>query len=206
MHNSLVSFDVAQLNFKERRSVLHEVKQVSVLNVSPGHAEGEKLHHVDILLEGRAVGVLSVLKSAVESRNTSTTSKSNDVSRVLQIPVLVGPHLARCSNTSSGLINNERNAMLLGQSSELFIVRRGSLLAVQGSDGLNNNSSNVLRLSFAVNNDLTHSIEASLLFFSVSSLVLGKRVSKVRERSNRPVIGRDVEVVGVGVASTESGD
>jgi len=205
-----VSLDVAKLNLEEAARVLHQLEQFSVLDLLPNGAEVNQLHHVDVLIESAAVGVDSVVESAVETGDATVAAEGHDVSTAavvrIQVPVLVGPHLAAGANTDFALVNNERNSVGGSQLSELLVVQGRSLFVSEARDRLNNNSADILASGLLLNNDLGSSVEASFLLGLVLRSVVREGVLQLGERSLGPFVGGRIGLVEVGIGARHGSD
>jgi hypothetical protein len=88
-----VSLNVAELNLEEAARVLHQFKQFSVLDLLPDGTEVDQLNHIDILVKGAAVGVHSVVKSAVEAGDSGVATEGHNISTAavvsVEVPMLV---------------------------------------------------------------------------------------------------------------------
>lgn len=205
-----VPLNVAELNLKEAARVLHQLEQFSVLDLLPDGTEVHQLNHIDVLVESAAVGVHSVVKSAVEARNSAVATEGHNISNAavvsVEVPVLVGPHLATGANTDFALVNNERNTVGSSQLSELLVVHGRSLFVSETRDGLHNNSANILASGLLLDDDLGSGVEASLLFGLVLDGVVSEGVLHLGQGSLGPLVGGCVGTSEVSVRAGHRGN
>lgn len=201
---------MVKFNFQETANILHLVKQVSLLNLLPSDAEVEEFDHVDILIEGGAMRVKTVVNSGVEARDASFATEGDHVGCttvvLIEVPVVVCPQLARLTISRASLIHNEWNTVLFAHSTQLFVEHGSCRFVSVRSDWLNYDSADISSVRFLLTNDFTEFSEASFLFLLVSFFVLSERVLQLRQRCGRPLVGGNASVVHSGVRGGEHGD
>lgn len=198
-----VALHIAEFNFKEGANVLNLLKVVTVLDLFPGSAEVKQFHDIDILVKVGALGVQSVFSGGVEATHAGLASEGHHVGaaavRLVEVPVIVGPHLARLPKAGPCLINNEGDAFPRAQRSKLLVKSRRSHFVFERSNRLNDHCSNVSVRSTLSGDHVLKDLQAASLLSLVCLIVTSKRVDKLGQGSRRPIIGRHVGVVDAGV-------
>lgn len=86
----------------------------------------------------------------------------------------MGPHLATLAETSSGLVNDECDTKILGQTTQSLVEEGCSLSILISSDGLNNYGCDVFVLGLSLLDQLFGLSKATCLFFVVLLFKVGK--------------------------------
>ena len=145
---TFVASGVLELNLDEAAHIVHQFKHVTFLDVSPGDTKVEHLCHIHVLFEAGAGRVLSHLVAAEVAGNTSLASKGDEVwaatVSILQVPVLVAPHLSRLPHARLRLVDDEGDSFTLGQHSQIFVEFGRGADHIDRGDWFNDNSGNIL--------------------------------------------------------------
>lgn len=122
-----------------------------------------------------------------ETTDARTLSEGDDISGILEVPVLVSPELTRRTDAGFGLVNNEGNSKFLGSTTDLSVEIWSGHLVIEGSDWLDNDSTDMLARVTALLDNVLVGLDASVLLSSVLVLVGGNWELQLRERSSWPV-------------------
>jgi len=188
---AVVAGDIIQFNFEEAASVVHKLKQSSVLDFLPGNTEVHYIHQVDILVEIATHWVHSVVQCAVEAGETRVSAESHDVGAaailLTQVPVFVRPHFCTSAHADFSLVHDEWNALPRCELSKFFVVGWRGLHVGKAGNRLHNNGTDVLASSTLIVDDLSCGINASLFFISIRLGVLNEWLDHVGQWCLWPV-------------------
>ena len=125
-----------------------------------------------------------------EATDTGLSTKGDEISWSVEVPVLVSPHFSSASNSCLGLVNHKWNTVVKGDLSQLSIEVGSCHLVLESRNRFDNNGSHISLLISSVLNDSLDFIEASILLSLVLMLKLSHGISNLGERSAWPVVGR----------------
>jgi hypothetical protein len=119
-----------------------------------------------------------VLECRVEATKAALATEGHNVGTlaILEVPVLMGPVLARGTHTSLGLVDDEWDALISCQVSQHLVEVWGSHLIIDAANWLNDHGSNSLSLGSLVGDDALDQAKASILLSSILMLVVGQWV------------------------------
>ncbi len=129
--------------------------------------------------------------------------EGDQIGRLVQVKVLVGPHLAGGAHTRLHLVDQKRDAVLLGNSLQILKEERTSVtIATLGLNRLHHNARHLALLHrVVVLDELLYLLQAILVLLVIVNRVLLERVAIAGKASHRPVERRYVHLVyGLGVS------
>ena len=205
----VVACDIIKFDFEEAARVMHKLQQVSVLNLLPRDSEVNQVHKVHILVVRAAHWVDSEVLSAVEAAKTRVATESHNVSAsaivLIQVPVLMRPHLGRPANSDGRFVNNEWNPLFGGQLSQSLVIGWRCLVVSQACDRLDNDCTDVLSSCPLLLDNLGSSLDAPLFLVSVCFSILDEGLHHVWERSTWPLVCWNT-IAEVNIRAAECGD
>lgn len=172
--------------------VLDQTEALNLLDDGTEDDGTRRVTHPGIELTVRLVGT-QLRVAVVEAGRLRLLGEGHNVRRGLEVPVVVGPELARGANTGLHLVNDEEDVVALRDLAQAAEEGgRGVVVAALGLDGLHHDGRDRVVEFFDDPLDL---LQAALLLLGVLLGVLLERVLQGGEGSLGPVKGRDVELV-----------
>ena len=186
------TLDLAEEVVTDAGGVVDEVVALNLLDDGAEDEGASRVAHPGVELTVGLVGA-EVLGGVVVAGGLGLLGEGDNVRRVLEVPVLVGPELAGSTNTGLNLVGDEEDVVLAGQGAELLEEFGGGVVVTTlGLDGLDHDGAGwqVPRLD-----EVLDFVERSLLGGGVLSGVLVERVLELGESGLGPVEGGDIELV-----------
>ena len=186
------TLDLAEEVVTDAGGVVDEVVALNLLDDGAEDEGASRVAHPGVELTVGLVGA-EVLGGVVVAGGLGLLGEGDNVRRVLEVPVLVGPELAGSTNTGLNLVGDEEDVVLAGQGAELLEEFGGGVVVTTlGLDGLDDDGAGwqVPRLD-----EVLDFVERSLLGGGVLSGVLVERVLELGESGLGPVEGGDIELV-----------